>query len=93
MRWGVGFRERAERAPGGLVVAVRVEGEFAEELAGGGVDDTDVQVLDEELGRGSGRCLRRRTEERDEELATAREANRRLMTELNKAVLSRAAAG
>lgn len=29
--------------------------------------------------------LRRRAEERDEELAAAREANRRLMTELNKA--------
>jgi hypothetical protein len=29
--------------------------------------------------------LRRRAEERDEELAAAREANRQLMTELNKA--------
>ena len=34
-------------AAGGLVVAVGVEDEFAEELAGGGVDDADVQVLDE----------------------------------------------
>jgi hypothetical protein len=31
---------------GGLVVAARVEGELAQELAGGGVDDPDVQVLD-----------------------------------------------
>jgi hypothetical protein len=33
--------------PGGLVVAGRVEGQFAEEFAGGGVDDTDMQVLGE----------------------------------------------
>jgi hypothetical protein len=32
--------------PCGLVVAGRVEGEIAQELAGGGVDDADVQVLD-----------------------------------------------
>ena len=31
----------------GLVVAGGVEGELAQELAGGGVDDADVQVLDE----------------------------------------------
>ena len=30
---------------GGLVVAGGVEGEFAEEFAGGGVDDGDVEVL------------------------------------------------
>jgi hypothetical protein len=41
-------------AAGGLVVAVGVEDEFAEELAGGGVDDADVQVLDEEKDAGSG---------------------------------------
>ena len=41
-------------AAGGLVVAVGVEGELAEELAGGGVDDADVQVLDEEQDAGSG---------------------------------------
>jgi hypothetical protein len=39
---------------GGLVVLVRVEGKFAEELAGGGTDDADVQVLDEEKDAGSG---------------------------------------
>ena len=32
---------------GGLVVAGGVEDQFAEEFAGGGVDDADVQVLDE----------------------------------------------
>jgi hypothetical protein len=32
---------------GGLVVAVGVDGEFAKEFAGGGVDDADVEVLDE----------------------------------------------
>ena len=30
-----------------LVVPGRVEGRFVEEFAGGGVDDVDVQVLDE----------------------------------------------
>jgi hypothetical protein len=39
---------------GGLVVAVGVEGELAQELAGGGVDDADVQVLDEAKDAGSG---------------------------------------
>lgn len=34
--WSVGLA-------GGLVVAVRVEGEFAEDLSGGGVDDADLQ--------------------------------------------------
>ena len=41
-------------AAGGLVVAGGVEGEFAEEFAGGGVDDADVQVLHEEQDAGSG---------------------------------------
>jgi hypothetical protein len=39
---------------GGLVVAGGVEGQFAEELAGGGVDDADVQVADEQQDGGSG---------------------------------------
>jgi hypothetical protein len=39
---------------GGLVVAIGVEGEFAEELAGGGVDDADVEVGDEQDDVGSG---------------------------------------
>jgi hypothetical protein len=37
-----------------LVVDVRVEGELAEEFAGGGVDDADVEVLDEQDDVGSG---------------------------------------
>ena len=37
----------------GLVVAGGVEDEFAEELAGGGVDDSDVEVLDEQDDVGS----------------------------------------
>ena len=39
---------------GGLVVAGGVECEFAEDLAGGGVDDGDVEVLDQEPDVGSG---------------------------------------
>jgi hypothetical protein len=39
---------------GGLVVAVGVEGELADEFAGVCVDDADVQVLDEEQDAGSG---------------------------------------
>ena len=39
---------------GGLVVASGVEDQFAEELAGGGVDDPDVEVLDEQDDAGSG---------------------------------------
>lgn len=37
-----------------MVVAVRVDGEFAEEFAGGGVDDADVEVVDEQDDGGSG---------------------------------------
>ena len=33
----------------GLVVAVGVEGELSQELAGGGVDDADVEVVDDGL--------------------------------------------
>ena len=44
----------ARWAAGGLVALVRVEGELAQELAGGGVDDADVQVLDQEQDAGSG---------------------------------------
>jgi hypothetical protein len=39
---------------GGLVVAAGVEDQVAEELSGGGVDDADVQVLDEQEDVGSG---------------------------------------
>jgi hypothetical protein len=38
----------------GLVAAGGVDGELAEELAGGGVDDLDLQVLDEQYNAGSG---------------------------------------
>jgi hypothetical protein len=37
---------RPARLAGGLVVADGVEGELAQELAGGGVDDPDVIELD-----------------------------------------------
>jgi hypothetical protein len=39
---------------GGLVADGRVEDEFAEQFSGGGVDDADVQVLDEDEDVGSG---------------------------------------
>ena len=39
---------------GGLVVAAGVDGEFAEEFAGGGVDDADVVAVDEQDNVGSG---------------------------------------
>jgi len=45
-QWVRVFSFGAARPAGGLVVAVRVEGQFADEFAGGGVDDADVQVLD-----------------------------------------------
>ena len=49
-------RARGSGWAGGLVVLVRVEGELAEQFAGGGVDDADVQVLDEhdDVGPGVG---------------------------------------
>src|SRR5215472_9413569 len=50
--WGAG--RRPGWLTGALVDAVRVEGELAEELAGGGVDDPDVEVLDEQQDVGSG---------------------------------------
>ena len=37
-----------------MVVAARVDGELAEKCAGGGVDHADVEVLDEQIGVGSG---------------------------------------
>src|SRR5690348_16752431 len=39
---------------GGLVVAGEVEGELAEDLAGGGVDDGDVRAAGEDLDGGAG---------------------------------------
>jgi hypothetical protein len=43
-----------------LVALGPVEGEFSEELAGGGVDDADVEVVDERQDVGSGGFGRRR---------------------------------
>jgi hypothetical protein len=37
-----------------LVVAVEVDGELAEDFAGGGVDDDHLEVLGEEFDVGSG---------------------------------------
>jgi hypothetical protein len=51
--WAWSSRWRAGGPAGGLVVLVRVEGEFAEQFAGG-VDDADVEVLDEEQDVGAG---------------------------------------
>jgi hypothetical protein len=39
---------------GGLVVPGGVECEFADEFCGGGVDDSDVEVLDEHEDPGAG---------------------------------------
>ena len=41
-------------AASGLVVAAGVDGQFAEELPGGGVDDADLEVVDEHDEVGSG---------------------------------------
>src|SRR3954466_8576451 len=48
------FAGGAGGAAGGLVVVAGIEDEVAEELAGGGVDDPDVQVLNEQQDVGSG---------------------------------------
>jgi hypothetical protein len=45
---------RAGWAAGGLVVAAWVDGQLAEELPGGGVDDADPEVVDEHGHVGSG---------------------------------------
>ena len=37
-----------------MVVAVWVEGQFAEQLSGGGVDDPYLEVVDEQDDAGSG---------------------------------------
>ncbi len=47
--WG-----RSLGCSGGLVVAGGVDEEFAQQFAGGGVDDADVEVLDEQDDVGSG---------------------------------------
>jgi len=48
------FLRGAGWAAGGLVVPGGVEDQFAEQFAGGGVEDADVQVLDQEQDVGSG---------------------------------------
>jgi hypothetical protein len=45
---------RAGWAAGGLVVAAGVDGRFLEQFAGGGVDDADMEVVDEHAHLGSG---------------------------------------
>jgi hypothetical protein len=47
-RFGAGFD------PSGLVVPGGVDGEFADEFCGGGVDDADFEVLDEHQDAGPG---------------------------------------
>jgi hypothetical protein len=46
--------------PGGLAVLGGVEDQFTQEFSGGGVDDADLEVVDEDqdvgFGRGFGRC-------------------------------------
>jgi hypothetical protein len=44
---------RAGWPSGGLVVPTWIQGELAEEFAGGGVDDADVQILDEQQDAGT----------------------------------------
>jgi hypothetical protein len=44
----------AGRAAEWLVVAAGVDGEFADEFAGGGIEDADVQVADEHQDGGPG---------------------------------------
>ncbi|KMO73438.1 hypothetical protein [Mycolicibacterium chlorophenolicum] len=54
-RWGSGlFSWAAAGDAAGLVVPGGVDGEVADELAGGGVDDPDVEVVDEHQNAGSG---------------------------------------
>ncbi len=48
------FRGWAGRSAGGLVVVAGVDDQVAEDLSGGGVDDGDVVVLDEQDDVGSG---------------------------------------
>src|SRR5262245_64656228 len=52
--WSVGAAGPASFRSGGLVAAFGVEGQLADDLAGGGVDDADVEVVDEEGDRGAG---------------------------------------
>src|SRR6187200_418132 len=52
--WTVGASGAADGCSGAVVAAVGVEGEVAVELAGGGVDDADVGVGDEQHDASSG---------------------------------------
>jgi len=45
------FRFGSGWSPGGLVAAIRVDDQLSQEFAGSGVDDPDVQVLDQLQGR------------------------------------------
>jgi hypothetical protein len=48
------FAGGAGWSSGALIVPGGVEGEFSQDFAGGGVDDADVEVLDEDQDVGSG---------------------------------------
>src|SRR5215468_2672853 len=52
--WSRCFRFRTSWFAGGLVVAAGVEGQVAEQFAGGGADDSDVQVLNQQQDVGLG---------------------------------------
>ncbi len=51
---GIGCRRRAWAESAGLVIPGRVEGEFADQLAGVAADDADVQVVNQEGDPGAG---------------------------------------
>ncbi len=51
--WFAGSGGAAWWFPGAVVAAVGVEGEVADDFAGGAVDDADVEVVDEEDDAGS----------------------------------------
>src|SRR5215470_11999037 len=52
--WSRCFRFRTSWFAGGLVVAAGVEGQVAEQFAGGGADDADVEVLNQQQDVGLG---------------------------------------
>jgi hypothetical protein len=54
VRPSLGLAGGAGWSSGALVAPGWVEDEFSDELAGGGVDDADVQVLNEDQDAGSG---------------------------------------
>ena len=51
--WSVGASGAADGSTGAVVAACGVDGELAEEFAGGGVDDAHLEVVDEDEDGGS----------------------------------------